>query len=170
MNEELSDLDLMGLLDRLAPIPEPPAVSLWPQTAGWIWVGFFFGIGTIWLIRMAMIRWRANAYRRAALREIAAADGMPAVLAEILRRTALVAFSRSEVAGLHGGDWLEFLDRSGGASRGAESRAFRDGIGSRLARAPYDSEASWSAQETEEAKALCIGWIRHHRRERESAS
>jgi hypothetical protein len=164
MNEELSGLDLIGLLERLEPIPEPALVSLWPQTQAWLWVGLLvFGFAA-WLMRRSLRRRRANAYRRVALREIGAAAESPAALAEILRRTALAAFPRTEVAGLYGDEWLGFLDRTGGLDRTGAGCDFRDGVGRAFAHAPYARETAESA----ELAALAARWVRGHRNEAEA--
>ncbi len=57
--------------------------------------------------------WRAAAYRRAALRELATAANASAI-AEILKRTALVAYPRKDVAALSGAAWLAWLAQTGG--------------------------------------------------------
>ena len=69
MNEDLSKLDLIGLLDRLVPVPDPVPISWWPATAAWLWVGAILLLLLLWALRVGMRRHRANAYRRAALRE-----------------------------------------------------------------------------------------------------
>ena len=155
MNDDLSGLDLIALLDRLEPLPEPPVVSFWPQTEAWLWVGLVGLALAAWFVRYALIRRRANAYRHAALREIALATRSPANLAEILRRTALVAYPRVEVAGLYGDDWLKFLDRTGHGSD------FREGVGRAFADAPYsDTE---QGAESKQLAALAARWVRRHR-------
>lgn len=153
MSEDLSKLTLVELLDRLDPIPEPPPVSFWPQTEGWIWVGFFLIACVAWLIHRWLHNRRANAYRRAALKEIAAAGDDPAVLAKILRCAALAAFPRTEVASLYGEAWLAFLDR---AYRGT---GFSEGPGRVLAVAPYAPSSAATNLTT-----LVAEWVRRHRR------
>jgi len=161
MNDDLSGLDLIELLDRLEPLPEPPVVSFWPQTEAWLWVGFVGLALAAWFVRFALIRRRANAYRRAALREIAVATKSSANLAEILRRTALVAYPRAEVAGLYGDDWLDFLDRTGGLDRTSHGSDFREGVGRAFADAPYtDTE---QGAESKQLAALAARWVRRHR-------
>lgn len=159
MSEDLTKLNLVELLDLLEPVPEPTPVSLWPQTTGWIWLGLALLAAAVWIVR----RWRrqrhANAYRRAALQEIATAGNNPAVVAQILRRTALSAFPRSEVAGLHGEDWLSFLDRTYGGN------GFLQGPGRLLAVAPYAQSV-----EAADLAPLAAEWVRRHHRPRKAAS
>ncbi|TNF91445.1 MAG: DUF4381 domain-containing protein [Gammaproteobacteria bacterium] len=159
MNEDLSQLDLIELLQRLEPIAEPAPVSLWPQTAAWVWAGLVLLLILAWGLRRWLLTRRANAYRRAALAEIAASDRDPVKLAAILRRTALAAFPRTRVAGLHGEDWLEFLDRSYGG------QGFCNGPGRALASIPYS--------ETEippDLEPLVVEWIKQHRADGETQS
>lgn len=152
MNEDLSQLNLVELLQRLEPIPEPAAVSLWPQTAAWGWIGFLLLLLAAWWLRRRLQQRRANAYRRAALAEIAASDRDPVKIAAILRRTALAAFPRAQVAGLHGEDWLQFLDRSYGGED------FCNGPGRVLASIPYSKKL-----DALDLEPLAVEWIKRHR-------
>src|SRR5262249_19181416 len=102
---------LAGLID----IPLPPPVSLLPQTWPSRIALVLLAVGLIprvwWLVRS----WRANRYRRAALAELndiayAPVQGQTtSALALLVRRTALAAFPRQEIAALTGRAWLAFL-------------------------------------------------------------
>jgi len=107
------------------------------------------------LIWWIAARRRADSYRRAALARLAAVGNDPVKIAEILRRTALVAYPRAQVASLSGADWLDFLDRTGGGSE------FRESAGKALAEAPYRPGPAPS----ERLEALAERWIRAHREE-----
>lgn len=145
--------NLLELLALLEPVPEPEPVSLMPQTTAWIWLGaavLFIALLIAWRLRA---RRAADAYRRQALREIAAEKLDAAEIARIVRRTALAAFPRHKVARLHGEEWLAFLDEAAGG------RVFREGAGRPLATAPY------RAGETDpELARAAEDWIRRHRR------
>ncbi|WP_119168161.1 DUF4381 domain-containing protein [Algihabitans albus] len=153
MSEDLSGLNLVELLERLEPVPEPPPIPLWPQTAGWIWLGLALTAAAAWLLYRWIAAHRAEAYRRAALREVAAAGDDPAVLAEVLRRTALAAFPRAKVAALYGEAWLAFLDET------CDGTAFRRGAGRAFAVAPYATTAPQPG-----LAPVAADWIRRHRR------
>ena len=153
MNEDLSSLTLVELLDLLEPVPEPPSVSLWPQTAGWLVLAVLLLAAAAWLVRRQRADHRANAYRRAALAELAAAGDDPARLAAILRRAALVAFPRADVAGLHGDDWLSFLESC------CDGAPFRTGAARVVATAAYSPCAPDPS-----VTAQVAHWLRHHRR------
>lgn len=112
MTPELDTQNLVALFDALAPIAEPAAIPMAPQTAAW-WV-----LAALILLGLGAggVAWRrrhvANAYRRAALAALDASGEDPAAIATVLRRTALAAFPRAHVAGLTGTDWLAFLDQT----------------------------------------------------------
>jgi Ca-activated chloride channel family protein len=148
-----------GLID----IPLPPEASLWPQT----WPARIATVVLLAAIVVALwqfLRHRyLNRYRREALAELnkIARTGEPSArelvtrLSLLVRRTALAAFPREEVAPLAGPAWLAFLDRT---SDGAE---FSRGAGRWLASAPYARAEPDDAQQT--AFIDLVGhWIRGH--------
>ncbi len=151
MTDEYAGLNLIDLLERLEPIPEPEAVSLFPQTQGWVWLGALVVALLFVLARRGLRAYQANGYRRAALREVDRIGSDPIALAAILRRTALTAYPRADVASLFGADWLAFLDLAYGGTE------FSAGQGHLLASTPYRNEAS-SAQ----LQKLAATWIRRH--------
>jgi hypothetical protein len=95
-------------LDRLHDLALPPEVSWWPLAPGWYVVIALVLISLLILGYRNWKKWRANAYRRAALREISSADSAPAI-AELLRRTALATTPRKAVAAMTGTVWLDWL-------------------------------------------------------------
>ncbi|MDU9004785.1 DUF4381 domain-containing protein [Sedimentitalea todarodis] len=133
MNGDLDGLNLVQLLDRLEPAPEPLPISLMPQTVGWVWLGIGLVVALLLLIREFLRHRRANAYRRAALDALSEAGDDPARIAQIIRRTALTAYPREEVAALTGEHWLAYLDRT------LPGDGFSNGPGRVLANAPYTS-------------------------------
>lgn len=141
-----------GLID----IPLPAPVSLWPQT--WplrIVVAVAVAGLLVGIVRLAR-SWHRNRYRRAALAELARIEGglgaaAPAdasvALATLVRRTALAAFPRDQVASLAGPAWLSFLDRT------ANTTDFSEGAGRSLEMGAYRPAP-------EDARSL-IGAVRH---------
>ena len=153
MNDASSGLTLSELYDQLVPPGEPAAISLWPQTVGWLWLGLLLVIAT-GAAPWSYLRWkRATAYRREALECLRRAGDDPAAIALVLRRTALSGFPRDEVAGLFGADWLGFLDRTG---RGVHFRASK--AGETLVKAPYTPQSP-----NEDLRLMAERWIRTHR-------
>lgn len=149
--EPYADLNLVELLDALEPVPEPPAISMMPQTVGWIWLGLIGVVLIAMGVRVAVGHHRANAYRRAGLQALQAAGDDPAQIAAVLRRTALAAGPRDRIVGLTGDDWLRFLDRT------LQTTGFTEGPGQILARAPYRP-----VPPDPELTRLARRWIRQH--------
>jgi hypothetical protein len=98
---------LAGLRD----IAVPPEPSLWPPAPG-VWIllvaVILLAASTGWIIWR---HWRRTAYRRAGLVLLADVSSIHGV-SVILKRVALAAWPRHEVASLHGRDWVAFLERT----------------------------------------------------------
>jgi hypothetical protein len=108
MNHTADLTSLDNLHDIVAPLP----VSLWwPLAPGWwILLALSVVIGT-WISIKWWKRWRANAYRRAALAELDGIDNLNRIPI-LLKRTALAAYPRETVASLYGKQWVMFLNSS----------------------------------------------------------
>lgn len=155
MSGDLSGFNLVELYDQLIQPEAPARVSMWPQTAGWLWLSL--GLLLLFLFTgWKFYAWRrATAYRRAALVALQAAGNEPAAISNVLRRTAIAGFPREEVAGLYGADWLAFLDGSAPSAGFVGSEAGRI-----LAAAPYRAQ-----KPHDDLSKLAETWIRTHRRE-----
>ena len=153
MNEEREIVSLVDLIDRLVEVAEPEPISLLPQTWAWVAVAAILLAALAYAVWRGIVRHRHNAYRRAALAELDAAGDDAAGIAEILRRAALAAYPRADVAGLAGEQWLAFLDAH------ANARRFSEGPGRALASAPYAGPAQVPG-----LNALAREWVRRHER------
>jgi hypothetical protein len=119
----ITDSSTEAALKSLNDIVVPPPVSYMPQTWGWAALAVIFAVLLALGLWRWIRRWQANRYRREALAELKALSehsmiqGGPArfdqELAELLKRTALAAWPRQDVAGLSGSDWAAFLKRHG---------------------------------------------------------
>ena len=141
-----------------------------PQTTAW-WV--VLGITVIlsaWIAAAAAGRRRRNRYRKLALTRLARIEmalANPASRAEaatalpvLVKQTALAFTPRSDVAGLSGTSWLQFLDNS---YTGSE---FSEGPGQLLVTLAYSTPATRDRVPTVELEALVNlvrQWIRSHR-------
>jgi Ca-activated chloride channel family protein len=148
-----------GLID----FPLPKEVSLLPQT--WesrvaIALLLATAIAAMWHL---VHRRRANRYRREALAELdrlrrsglAARPELLSRLTVLVRRTALAAFPREQVAPLVGPAWLSFLDRS------YDGKEFSQGVGRLLASGPYQPIPLDEA-ELQSLVGLIRRWIKVH--------
>ena len=142
---------LQNLHDIVVSSPAP----FWPPASGWILLlGLFIMLAAFLLIR-AVILYRRNAYRRVALDELRQAAASPeplALIASLLKRTALAAYGREEVASLTGETWVSWLGRTGGRNVPAPvEAALRQGL--------YGGAATDLKVVTDFAGS----WIRRHR-------
>ena len=146
-------------------IPEP--VSFWPPAMG-VWI--IAGLAAIALAHLTLKRyniWRANAYRRAGLLLLDEiednAESLETIVGEIsiiLKRVALAAFTREQVASLTGEDWLNFLNQSYGGN------GFFDNPGHLLKDATCrpNGENAIDRNDSEKLLLLARTWIRQHKR------
>lgn len=105
-----------GDLANMADLALPDPISLWPPAVG-IWI--LGGVAAAMLAVAgwrALRRYRADAYLRSAAAEIDAIAGGDIEIAEavssVLKRAAIVAHGRSEVASLTGPAWGAFITRT----------------------------------------------------------
>jgi len=110
-------------LDKLHDFYRPPPPSWRPQTIGWYVVFVVCALLLLWLAVHLVRQWNANRYRREALKELTHSKAVE--LSSLLKRTALCAWPRQEVAALSGEAWLTFLDTSAGRPLFAEPPANR---------------------------------------------
>jgi hypothetical protein len=138
------------VLQDLHDVHLPDPVSVWPPAPGW-WIVLGVVVAGVLLVRWVRAYRRRTKVRRLALAELGAIkqqyevhkDDQWAVqrLSEIVRRYALAAFPRKEVAGLAGHSWLQFLDRTGRTTQ------FTEGAGHVLGSGPYRPHPDVAAAE-----------------------
>ncbi|WP_270727594.1 DUF4381 domain-containing protein [Shimia sp. Alg240-R146] len=146
-------LGLVDMLDLLKPVPEPEAISMMPQTQGWIWLAVAVVIVLIWGCVILVRRRHASAYRREALAELRSAAADPVKMASIVRRAALVAFPRRQVAALVGQDWVRFLNGS------CPDAPFTGSAAEAFVAAPYQQ----NPRANPELEGQCRVWLRTHK-------
>ncbi|VAW82535.1 FIG00657500: hypothetical protein [hydrothermal vent metagenome] len=125
---------------QLRDIHLPAEPGFWPPAPGWWILAALLLVLLVWVVWFATRRYRLHRQRQrilAMLGELEQETGdkaTPEKIAQIsilLRRLALMRYSRQRVAPLTGKDWLNFLDESGGQGR------FSQGPGQVLATGPY---------------------------------
>ena len=107
-------------LANLHPLREPPPIGWWPPAPGWWLLAALVLVLLLALVFILWRRYRANAYRRAALAQLQRlqqvhdqhGDDLQFITQTnaLLKSVALVAYPRREVAASSGQQWLAFLN------------------------------------------------------------
>ncbi|MGH6760764.1 MAG: DUF4381 domain-containing protein [Phyllobacterium sp.] len=156
-------------MEQLADIVVPAPVSWAPQTWGWAVLATVILMSAL----IALLRWhhhrKVNRYRREALAKLAMLEQQLgdaatrpqsiAAIPELVKRVALGAWPRNEVASLSGNQWTEFLSRSGG------KHSLPEPATRFLADLEYRSAASLAAMSEDDARAIVTSirqWIGGH--------
>ena len=155
-------------LQNLNDIVLPVTVGWWPLAPGWYFLIGLLLIALAWLSYRSLQRWNKNRYRREALTELQllAGDTQNAEkrdsnlrqLPVLLKRTALSAYPRNQVASLSGDDWYGFLNSQ------VKEPAFTDPTISLLNHLAY-STGNLNAVDSQVITALFEAikhWLRHH--------
>ena len=159
-----------GSLQNLNDIVVPGPVGWWPPAPGWYVVG---GIALITLLVLSLRwwrRWQGNRYRRQALAELALIRGQASgdslrQLPDLLKRAALSAWPREEVAALTGLAWHRFLDES------ADMDGFCSGAGDTLEQLAYAGSGESLPAEAKVQQVLdaSASWLKNHLRPAQAA-
>jgi hypothetical protein len=145
--------DDVSRLAGLHDIVEPPPVPWWPPAPEWYVLVSIGACLLAWVALRRWRRWRSEAYRRSALRELESANTAVAV-AEVLRRTALSILPRAAIASLTGTEWAARLEKTSPDDLPNQVR-------SQLAGGVYREPGAAADVTALRDYAAC--WIRHHR-------
>lgn len=152
-----------GSLQNLNDIILPAAVPWWPPAPGWYVLASVLGV----LLAFLAIRWwntrSQNRYRREALKELAlmrqgnSGDSLQQ-LPDLIKRAALAAWPRGQVASLTGTAWHRFLDESAGGD------AFAAGAGATLDWLAYRTKTTGTPSSGEMVRVLDAAefWLKNH--------
>ena len=147
-------------LAQLRDLQLPDPVGFWPPAPGWWLLALITLAALAWLSVTARRRYQRSRYRRLALAELeqlatpAAASPCSEWLQQLnqlLRRTALAAYSDATVAHLSGNHWSDFLNRSGPSADW-----------SLLIDTPYRANPTLTLEEQQRLLQQCRNWIRQH--------
>lgn len=150
-----------GSLQNLNDIVLPAAVPWWPLAPGWYALLALSILLIAFYTYRAIRLYRANRYRRAALKQLrylqtqapsVAATAIPV----LLKQTALAVFPRKKVAALSGSEWSDFLDRT------SAGHAFSGSSGRLLERLSY-TDIGVGDTETQGLFRDAEAWIRKHK-------
>ena len=151
-------------LTSLHEISMPADINWLPQTIGWQVILLLVICYLLYRIYLRVDKYISNAYRRAALIELTACGDEAADferISKILRRTALYAFDRTQVAPLIGEKWETWLDQQ---ATGTDFSGELKGLLSQLAYAPPTSiQSGLSAEKLSLFKSQAVLWVKSHR-------
>ena len=148
---------------QLQDIHLPESASFWPLALGWWLLIAVVVVLIAWLIVKVLKRIKQRKYRAKifskfdVLEKKLKTKPSNAVIAEIntlLRQLAVTYYPRNKIASLTGGDWLHFLDQSGG------TQGFSRGAGRILIEAPYRLEKEVENLNIKELIPLIRSWAR----------
>jgi hypothetical protein len=156
MNDQAS----LANLNDIVLIPPPP---WWPPAPGWYALAFALLIILIWSIYHLWHRYHSNRYRRAAMAELTQIETeqsahAASLLPALLKRTALHAYPREQVAALSGEQWRGFLDQH------CASEPFKGEAGDLLTKLAYHPDAI-KRSDLQPLLNSAKFWIKHHRAE-----
>ena len=127
-------------LDKLRDIVVPDPPPLWPPAPG-MWLAIctvlFVVLVAGWLIHSV---WKRNVYRKAGLMLLSEAKTVHDV-SVVMKRVALAAFPREQVASLYGDDWATFLHKT--CPEGDFSSLITVGAGAQSSRELVDLAGIW---------------------------
>jgi hypothetical protein len=153
-------------LQNLNDIVLPPDVPWWPLAPGWYLLAGFIVLVIFFALYRALKQRQKNRYRMLAMQELSAIKGQGdttdlQLIPELLKRTALSAWPRRDVAALSGTDWHRFLDRTAATDR------FCSGTGEILDRFAYGGGKGASAGDDAVAAVFEASefWLKRHKRE-----
>jgi hypothetical protein len=138
-------------LQNLRDLAVPSPVSWWPLAPGWYILIALLLAATLTLALRAWRSHRQNAYRRAALHELNTASS-PQQIAALLKRTALAAYPRSQVASLSGPAWTQWLTQSTPIPLPPE-------VATQLTQSIFTNTPS---ENTTQLRTFTKSWITHH--------
>ena len=141
----------LELFARLRDAHPPPDPAWWPPASGW-WVALLVVIALAALVLVySRPRWRRWRLRRRLLAQLEAAASA-AEVSQLLRLAALARFPERNPAGLHGADWIAFLEARDRAP--GRFAALREA----LTEAPY--RASRPGDDVAPLREAARGWLR----------
>jgi hypothetical protein len=164
------------MLSSLREIPTPADINWWPQTLGWQLLLLLAFCYLLYRVYGVFQKYISNAYRRAALAELMLIDidegsaelsqlsqpqlSEPSELSKIphiIRKTALYAYDRKQVAPLIGKEWEHWLDQQ------CEHVSFSSNYSGLLAHLTYSDQIQISREQLLGLKSQVATWIKNHR-------
>ncbi len=152
------------LLEKIVETQTPETISWWPQTIAW---QLLLAIAVIFLLRKGFIafkNYQKDYYRREALQwlkqcKLDSGESLYHQLPQLLRKTALVAFKRSEITQLSGKSWDSWLDKQ------CSKTSFSTLCPNLLYQVAFANSGDIKSKQYQVLIKQVELWVRHHRRQ-----
>jgi hypothetical protein len=137
-------MDPKEVLSQLKDIHLPPPVSWWPLAPGWYIALLLLSIICYVLGKILYKHWRKIYRKRFAVKQMQRLEKrylqqptakIIAKAAMLLKQVVMVKYPRNRVAGLHGEEWLIFLDTI------TKTQDYTQGAGKLLIKVPYQKHS-----------------------------
>ncbi|MFD2167458.1 DUF4381 domain-containing protein [Thalassotalea euphylliae] len=161
VNDALTPKNGNPLLEGFDEISRPADISWWPETLGWQILFFFLLLLILHRVYLLFKHYMDNAYRRWAdeqLKQLNQSTDDIQKLPVLLKKTAIYAYARENVADLTGKQWEAWLDKECAST--TFSQAPLSGLLSHLS---YSQSPDVSAEQFEQLKQQTSIWIKHHK-------
>ncbi|MEZ8351110.1 DUF4381 domain-containing protein [Vibrio splendidus] len=167
--EPLQPENVNPLMASLSEPSLPESISWLPNAPGWYWLLLLLFCFALYRVYLVIQKYLANTYRRAALVELeqlsleAQSGDISSFqkLPQLLRRTALYAFPRAEVAPITGTDWEKWLDDHC-TKRQFSTEFSTSELSGVLAQLAYSSAATLTGEKRNAIMENVALWIKHH--------
>lgn len=153
------------LLEDFIETQAPEPISWIPQTIGWHVVLLFILYFVTKKVVREYLKYKRNAYRREAMSWLSSLAAKPSSnqlaqmgqLPALLRKTAIIASGREEVASLTGKEWENWLDKR------CTKTSFANDCKGLINKLAYTDGSEVSKTDTEKLQKHIGLWVKHHR-------
>lgn len=164
-DESFGNLALKGFQE----ISNPETMHWFPLATGWYFVAALVAFFLSWKLILAVKRYKADAYRRNALRQLEIIntdfdDGnlnhkqYLQQLRQLLKATTLIVYQRHEVASLSGQQWAQFLNKK------TDKAYFDKNALGLMEHSTYQQQYETDADSLKRFSQCVAQWLAHHHR------
>lgn len=142
-------------------VASPEGISWFPQTMGWSFLAFLLFCMALVFIYKQYHKYLADTYRRTAiviLEQLSEEDETIRKIPQLLKRTALNAYRREQVAAKTGYEWECWLDEK------CKYTHFSTQLSGTLHALSYAPKINLSPSQVVDLKNEVETWIKHHER------
>lgn len=164
-DEYFGNLALKGFQE----ISNPETMHWFPLATGWYFVAALVAFFLSWKLILAVKRYKADAYRRNALRQLEIINTdfdsgnlnhkqYLQQLRQLLKATTLIVYQRHEVASLSGQQWAQFLNKE------TDKAYFDKNALGLMEHSTYQQQYETDADSLKQFSQCVAQWLAHHHR------